>query len=147
MRTESIQLNKSKVFGKNTFFTVSAILMLVQVIILYMVLKTPITEFSQNIIKTFIFSFITISPFYAFLALFRVIKKKDRLMTIKQLVVFVLFALGFFIFNFAADSALVALGLDVDKIPSNIFCFLVMLLYLVLQHVYLVMRHRKQVVC
>lgn len=142
MNTESMKIKDYKVWVSNFFF-ISTVLVFAEIIILYMVLKTPVTEFSQNIIKTFIFSALTISPFYALLVLLRVIKKKDRIMTVKQLTVFVLFALGFFIFTFAADSLLIATSLDIDKIFSNIFCFLVMGTYFVLQHIFLVRKNRK----
>lgn len=142
MNTNTLHIKNTKGLSKANFFMVSAFLFIIQFIILYVILKTPVTEFSQNIIKTFVFSFITISPFYAFLVLFRIIKKKEYLLTIKQLFVFIIFSLGFFIFTFASDYALVALQMDFDKIPSNIFCFLVMVVYLVLQHVLLVRKHR-----
>lgn len=144
MNTNTLHIKNNKGLGKANFFVVSAILFVIQFVILYVILKTPVTEFSQNIIKTFVFSFLTISPFYAFLVLFRTIKKKERLLTVKQLFVFILFSLGFFIFTFASDSALLALQQDIDKIPSNIFCFLVIVVYLVLQHILLVRKYRKR---
>lgn len=146
MNTNTLHVKNSKGLGKANFFMVSAVLFVIQFIILYAILKTPVTEFSQNIIKTFVFSFLTISPFYAFLVLFRIIKKKEGLLTIKQMFSFILFSLGFFIFTIASDYALLTLQLDIDKIPSNIFCFLVMVVYLVLQHILLVRKHRNRTV-
>ena len=125
------------------FFGISFLLILIQVVILYAVMKTPVTEFSQNIIKTFIFAFLTISPFYSLLVLYRTIKRKDRILTLKQLFVFVVFSLGFFIFTFVSDYMLVATNRDLDKIPSNIICFIVMLIYMVIQHIFLIRKSRN----
>lgn len=144
MKIEAIPMNGQSAPNKNKFYIVAAVLIFIQALVLYMIMKTPVTGFSQNIIKTFIFTFLTISPFYSLLVLFRVVKKSERLLTLKQILVFVLFSLGFFIFTFVSDLALVSLDADIEKIPSNVVCFLIIIIYFICQHVFLVRKHRKQ---
>lgn len=129
---------------KSKFAVITGAVLFVELLCLYLLMKTPITEFSQNILKTFIFGFLTITPVYAYLVLLRFIRKKERALTAKQLSIFVLFFLGFMLFAFVADSFLVKMGWDIDKIPSNIFCFAAMAVYLILQHVFLVRKFRKK---
>lgn len=143
MSLDIIKVADKKKGKEVRFFLVSFLVILLQVVILYAVIKTPVTEFSQNIIKTFIFAIITISPFYSLLILYRTIKSKETIATLKQLFVFVAFSLGFLIFIFVSDYILVATNRDLDKIPSNIFCFIVMLVYIITQHIFIIRKYRN----
>ncbi|AMW80526.1 hypothetical protein AMD27_16550 (plasmid) [Acinetobacter sp. TGL-Y2] len=135
---ETIELNgsvKSDKMGK--FFLISLIVIFFESVAYYFLMKTPVSEFSQNILKTYIFTVLAATPFYSYLFLFRMVKKKDRIRSIKQIMAFFVFSLAFVNFAFFVDSILIATSRDIEKIPANIFCFLVIIVFIIIQNIFI----------
>lgn len=141
---EIIELNgsvKSDKIGK--FFFISLIIIFFESVACYFLMKTPVSEFSQNILKTYIFTVLAATPFYSYLFLFRIVKKKDRIRSVKQMVAFFIFSLAFVNFAFLVDFILINTNRDVEKIPANIFCFFVILVFILIQNILIKSRNNN----
>jgi uncharacterized BrkB/YihY/UPF0761 family membrane protein len=123
------------------FILICLLVIFLELILIKLSARTPITEFSQNMLKTSIFTSITILPLYVFVVLYRFLNKKNRYKTLKQIMSFIIFLLGVIAFSFIIDFVLVELDRDLSDIASNAICFSVMIIYLILQHIFIIRKN------
>lgn len=92
-----------------------------------------VTSFSQNFVKTTGAVYLCLLIVYAFIVLYRFMAKKKLILTLKEVLLTIIFL--FFIYDLAliVDKLLVLMDRDLDAMPSNIITYITVFFFLVFQ--------------
>ena len=128
----------SKFLGSKFF---GLYLLAFEVFLATVLMRTPITEFSQNLLKTTIFLLLTLSPIYLYILVYRFSKRIGLVLTIYQIAWFLVYAIGLFIISIAVDKVLTMTGYDIHKIAANILALVILITYVIIQHIFVIRRY------
>lgn len=92
-----------------------------------------VTSFSHNLIKTTGAVYLCLSILYAFMVLYRFLAKRKMFLTLKEILVTIVFLFGLYDVALLADKLLVLTGRDLEAMPSNIITYSVIFCFIVFQ--------------
>lgn len=106
----------------------------VMVVIFAFTLSTElVSSFSHNLIKTTGAVYLCLIIIYAFMVLYRFLAKRKMLLTLKEIMLTVVFLIGLYDIALLADKLLVLTDRDLEAIPSNIITYIVIICFIVFQ--------------
>lgn len=128
--------------SNSKYFKIISVILIVNIITAFTFSTELITSFSQNLVKTTAAVYLCLAVFYSFILLHRFANKTKLILTAKEFLL--TFTFLFIIYNcaLAIDKLLVVLNRDLEAIPSNIFCYSVIVLFLIFQKILLGQRSK-----
>lgn len=91
------------------------------------------TSFAQNLVKTTGAVYICLGMIYTFILLYRFSLKKNLILTLKEVLLSVVFITGIYNLALLTDIVLVLTSRDLDAMPSNVITYSIIVLFLILQ--------------
>lgn len=96
-----------------------------------------VTSFSQNLVKTTGAVYLCLVLIYSFILLYRFMKKTKLILTLKEILLTIVFLFSVYDVALFADKILVITDRDLDAMPSNIITYSVVFLFIIFQKVLL----------
>lgn len=115
------------------FFKTVGIIAIIVVILAFTLSAELVSSFSHNLIKTTGAVYLCLIIIYAFMVLYRFLAKRKMLLTLKEIMLTVVFLIGLYDIALLADKLLVLTDRDLDAIPSNIITYIVIFCFVVFQ--------------
>lgn len=108
------------------------------VILIALVFSTEfVTSFSQNLVKTTGAVYLCLVLIYSFILLYRFMNKTKLILTLKEVLLTIVFLFSIYDVALLVDKILVITDRDLDAMPSNIITYSIVFLFIIFQKILL----------
>lgn len=91
------------------------------------------TSFAQNLVKTTGAVYVCLGIIYTFILLYRFSRKKNLILTLKEVLLTVVFITGVYNLALLTDNVLTVTNRDLEAMPSNVITYSIIVIFLIFQ--------------
>jgi len=119
--------------NNSKYFKVMALITVIVAVIAFALSTEFATSFSQNFVKTTGAVYLCLVIIYAFIVLYRFMTKRKLILTLKEVLLTVVFLFIVYDVALLVDKILVYMDRDLDAMPSNIITYITVFCFIVFQ--------------
>jgi hypothetical protein len=119
--------------NSKSYFSILGVTAIVVILIAISFSTEFITSFSQNLVKTTGAVYLCLVFIYLFILLYRFMNKTKLILTLKEVLLTIVFLFTVYDVALFIDRLLVITNRDLDAIPSNIITYSIVLIFIVFQ--------------
>lgn len=124
---QNFTLNNSK------YFKVMSLILVIVAVAAFTFSTEFVTSFSQNLVKTTGAVYLCLVILYAFIVLYRFMAKRKLILTLKEVLLTIVFLFIVYDLALLVDKILVLMNRDLEAMPSNIITYITLFCFIVFQ--------------